>query len=127
MISVEDLTCLNLPAKYLGYLTVFLQNISAINSVEKIILFGSCAREEAVSDKSDIDLLVLGDKINSDDELSILFDCPPQYGEENYIPSDIIIGTLETFEKYKNENGMVQKQISREGIDLSGYLTRETY
>ncbi len=49
---------LNLSYAHKGFLKHFLANVSKIEDVYKVILFGSCARGQ-MNEKSDIDLLVL--------------------------------------------------------------------
>lgn len=113
---------LSIPNKYQGFLRYFLANISNVKSVSKVILFGSCARGQ-VNKKSDIDLFVLTkDEIAPVEEFYIMDDCPPAYDNEYYIPADIIVKSEDNYNLYKDQFGMVQKQVEREGIDLSGLL-----
>jgi len=68
-------------------------------------------------------LFVITEKdIPIDDELYIMSDCPPAYDEEFYIPADIIVSSAEKYDRFKDEFGMVQKAVEREGVDLSGLL-----
>ena len=118
MQKVKSLDDLNLPAKFHSFLAIFLYNISDIKTVKEVILFGSCARGD-VKQTSDIDLLILGEKISEDDEDKIYIACPPAYGTPSYLPCDIIVSNRTTFEKYKDVPGMVHRWIEREGVNLS--------
>lgn len=122
MKDIASLEELNLPYSYKGFLIHFLTNISNVQSVLKVILFGSCARGQ-INDKSDIDLFVITEKeIELEEEFYIMSDCPPPYDNEYYIPSDIVVNSVDCYNQYKNTFGMVQKQVEREGVDLSGLL-----
>lgn len=119
MRQINSLEELNVPSNYQGFLHYFLTNISGVKSVSKVILFGSCARGQ-VKERSDIDLFVLTkDEIAPDEEFYIMDDCPPAYDNEYYIPADIIVKSEDNYNQYKDQFGMVQKQIEREGVDLS--------
>jgi DNA polymerase sigma len=113
---------LHLPNTYTGFIKHFLNKVSLINDVSRVILFGSCARGQ-IHDSSDIDLLVLTvDEIPLDKEFYIMNDCAPAFDDDNYVPSDIIVNSLRLFNENKNRFGMIQKQAEREGVDLSGLL-----
>jgi hypothetical protein len=118
---VNSLGELKLPLRQQMFLEHFLSNIVKIVSVEEVILFGSCARGNCHAD-SDIDVLIMGDNIGKEDELSIMFDCPPHYGHHAYLDADIVVGSRLIYEKYKNSHGMIQRQIEKEGVDLSGLI-----
>jgi predicted nucleotidyltransferase len=119
VVTVEEL---RLPYAYTGFLKHFLTKVSEVKDVSKVILFGSCVRGQ-IHDNSDIDLLVLTeDEIPLDKEFYIMNDCAPAFDNVNYIPSDIIVNSMQLFNKNKNIFGMVQKQAELEGIDLSGLL-----
>ena len=123
MKRLNSLEELKIPDTYKAFILHFLFNVSNINSVERVILFGSCAREEVNEQRSDIDLLVItDDNVSLDEEFYIMSDCAPAYGNEHYIPSDIIINSVHHYNQFKNRFGMIQKQIEREGIDISELL-----
>ena len=123
MKKLNSLEELKIPYAYKAFIRHFLSNVININSVERIILFGSCAREDVDVQKSDIDLLVItDDEVSLDEEFYIMSDCAPAYDNEHYIPSDIIVNSVRHYNNFKNKFGMVQKQIEREGIDISGLL-----
>ena len=123
MKSLNSLEELKIPYTYKAFIRHFLSNVTNINSVERVILFGSCAREEVNEQKSDIDLLVITeDNVSLDEEFYIMSDCTPAYGNEYYIPSDIIVNSIHHYNQFKNRFGMIQKQIEHEGIDISELL-----
>lgn len=120
---INTLADLNIPISYKSFIQYFLNKISTADYIERVVLFGSCAREEVNEQKSDIDLLVITkDEIPLEDEFFIMNDCAPSYGNEHYIPSDIIINSIHHYNKFKNEFGLLQKQIEHEGIDISELL-----
>ena len=123
MKRLNSLEELKIPYTYKAFIRYFLSNVTNISSVERVIIFGSCAREEVDEQKSDIDLLILtDDNISLDEEFYIMSGCAPAYGNEHYIPSDIIINSVRHYNRFKNRFGMVQQQIELEGIDLTELL-----
>ena len=119
---ISSLEQLDVPYYYRGFLSHFLSNVSKIEEVSRVILFGSCARGQ-VGERSDIDLLVITDKeIPLDVEFYIMNDCPPAYNDEFYVPADIIVDPTNNYDRLKNSFGMVQKAVEREGVDLSELL-----
>jgi len=113
---------LKLPEKQQGFLRVFLSNLSELPNVERVILFGSCAKG-AINASSDVDLFIVT-KVEPtiDDEVYIMAECPPDYESEYYLESDIIIKPIDQYEKYKDVMGMVQKYVELDGVDLTGLL-----
>ena len=123
MQKISSLDELNLPSNYKGFILYFLSNITKLNNIERVILFGSCAREEVNEHKSDIDLFVITENnIDLDEEFHIMSDCTPAYDSKYYIPSDIIVNSVNHYNHFKDKFGMVQKQVEREGVDISGVL-----
>ena len=119
---ISSLEQLDIPYYYRDFLSHFLSNVSKIEEVSRVILFGSCARGQ-VGERSDIDLFVITKKeISLDTEFYIMNDCPPAYNDEFYVPADIIIDPENNYHRFKNSLGMVQKAVEREGIDLSELL-----
>ncbi|MCK7521059.1 MAG: nucleotidyltransferase domain-containing protein [Ignavibacteriales bacterium] len=81
---------------------------------EKIILFGSQARNQA-GESSDYDILVI--KSGIDDNLTIEQKIYRKlYDEDVEAEVDIIVVTPEILEKYKNSIGSVFKPALKEGI-----------
>jgi len=72
MKSINSLEELNLPKKFINYLKEYLNNIANISSIERIILFGSCARGN-VRDDSDIDLMIIGDGVTGQCKLQLVY------------------------------------------------------
>ena len=121
MRKIKSFDELNIPKDYKMYLAEYLNNLSDISFISRVILFGSCAREE-VGDYSDIDIIVTADrKITDEDEFVIACQCRPPYSAMS-IPMDIIIQDEDTFAKLETVFGMIQKQAINEGVDLSGFL-----
>jgi predicted nucleotidyltransferase len=119
MKSISSLDQLDVPEKYKKFLAHFLANLAKVESVNRVILFGSCARGQ-VRDRSDIDLMVVTDKeLPLDDEFHIMFDCPPNFDDELYIESDVLVKSTERYDKYKTSYGAIQRVVEREGVDLS--------
>lgn len=111
MKKITSLDELNIPEQYKGFLSHFLSHASKVDHVSKVILFGSCAREQ-VQNRSDIDLLVITDNdISLDDEFHIMYDCVPSGDNEFYVPSDVIVDPIGNYERFKNTFGMLQRAV----------------
>lgn len=122
MQKVAHFSDLNLTEKQQGFLRIFLTNLSSANVVERVVLFGSCAKGN-FHENSDVDLFVITKREPTiDEEIYIMAECPPDYENRYYLQSDIIIKPSELYETYKNESGMVQKYVEMEGVDLTGLL-----
>jgi len=120
--KITSLSQLDIPVHHKGFLTHFLSNVSKVDYVSRVILFGSCARGQ-VRERSDIDLLVITDnEISLDDEFHIMNDCAPNGDDEFYLPADIIVDPIGNYERFKNTFGMLQRAAEREGVDLSELL-----
>ena len=117
----NSLNEVKLPEKHLKFLRVFLNGLSKLESVERVILFGSCARESA-HNKSDIDLMIIGDNITDNDENTIYFECMPDVFSGYYVETDILLSTNDRYDQLKYEPGYVQRQIERFGVDLTKCL-----
>ena len=80
-------------------------------SPEKIILFGSHARDEA-SEDSDVDLLVLFHQVDDPrGRAAELYTALLGFG----LPKDIVVSTTARFERYKNVVNTVYWPAAREG------------
>jgi hypothetical protein len=120
--KITSLDQLDISAQHKGFLTCFLSNVSKMDYVLKVILFGSCARGQ-VQERSDIDLMVITDNdISLDDEFHVMYDCVPSGDDEFYIPSDVIVDPVGNYERFKDAFGMLQRAVEREGVDLSELL-----
>ena len=123
MRKIKSLDELNIPYSYKMFIRLFLANLSNLDGVVRVILFGSSARGEVDEQKSDLDLFVITENdLSPDEEYHIMSDCAPSYDSDHYIPSDIIVNSLQHYNQFKDRFGMVQKQIEREGVDLSELL-----
>lgn len=121
MRTIESLYTLNIPNEYREYISKYIQNISDIPYISRIFLFGSCAKE-VVSAHSDIDFFITTNReISEDEEMLITMYSLPEYSAET-IPTDIIVQSENSFCNYINSIGMVQRQVNKEGVDLSGLL-----
>jgi len=112
-----------MPQRHRDFLEQFLKNVSGIScrkKIERLILFGSCARGNA-TELSDIDLAALGESID-DETLWELYDCVPEYVPGSYVENDILTLTNKQYIDNLNSFGMVQKYIEKDGVDLSGLL-----
>ena len=121
MQKINSLDDLNLPCKYINFLQKYLNNLSEIPTIEHIILFGSCARGH-VHEHSDIDLMIIGDKITDDDETGIFYNCVPDLDINDYVSTDVLVCTHDRYDTHKNEVGYVQRHIELFGIDLTNCL-----
>jgi len=125
MRSVDSLEAINIPPKYKSHLNNYMRNISALPFVNRVILFGGCARED-VKKYSDIDLFITTNRsITEDEETYITYYCMPEYSKDT-VPTDIIVQTEKDFNKYVGDRGMVQSQVFNEGVDISGLLRERT-
>ena len=122
MRKITSLDQLDISVHHKGFLTYFLSNLSQVDYVTRVILFGSCARGQ-VGERSDIDLLVItNNDISLDDEFHIMYDCVPGGDDEFYVPSDVIVDPIRNYDRFKGTFGMLQRAVEREGVDLSELL-----
>jgi len=122
---IQDITDLNIPHNYQTYISEYLQNLTNITFISRVILFGSCAKEE-VKERSDIDIFITATRdLTDEEETRLTYHCRPEYSEKT-IPMDVIVQPENKFAKYINAFGMVQKQVNRYGVDLSGLLHKRT-
>jgi len=126
MRKIQSIKDLNIPAKYQTYILEYLQNISDIPFVSRVILFGSCARE-TVSRFSDIDIFITVNRpVTEEEEFLLMADRLPKYIPDTSVSTDIIVQPESVFNKYMGTFGMVQKQVNNYGVDLSGLLLQRT-
>ena len=125
MRKIESLDAIDIPIAYKLYISNYLKNISAIPFIHRVMLFGSCARGK-VRECSDIDLFITTRReITEDEEMLLTYHCIPDYSHET-VPTDIIVQTEREFVNYAGNVGMIQRQIVKEGVDLSGLLHQRT-
>ena len=115
--SIEEL---ELPKSHEIYLAHLLEYFSFHPKIEKVLLFGSCAKGDATQ-KSDIDLFILGSEITDDDEWDIAWNCP-LWDDIEYVAYDLLSGTHDSYERMSKVPGMVQYAIELRGVDISGLL-----
>ncbi|MCL2015049.1 MAG: nucleotidyltransferase domain-containing protein [Defluviitaleaceae bacterium] len=123
MRTIQSMEELNIPQRYRDYLAEYLANIAAANLpfISRVILFGSCARG-TTRKSSDIDIFVTTNREVTDNEEAILgWHCLPPYTSED-VETDILVQSEEKFNTYIDSFGMVQKQVHKHGVDLSGFL-----
>jgi hypothetical protein len=102
------------------YLERLLGYFRSYPKIEKVFLFGSCAKGQATQN-SDIDLFLLGSDITDDDEWNIAWNCP-KWGDIDYVPCDLLSGTFDAYDKMSKVPGMVQYSIELRGVDISELL-----
>ena len=118
---IQSLGALNIPMDYQAYIEKYIQNVSKIPFISKVILFGSCARE-MITEHSDIDIFIITNReISEDEEMLVTFNCLPEYSIDT-IPIDILVQSERAFADYMNSYGMVQQQVNKYGVDISGLL-----
>ena len=95
MKTIYDLSELSLPPNHINTLRILLGNIKRSDlDLKKIILFGSCAREEAIA-TSDLDIIVVG-PADDDNKLHFAFmDCEPDPYDN--VPIESLYYTAESF------------------------------
>ena len=123
MKTITSLDELVIPVKHRLFLEFFLNNAREMKNkdkIERLILFGSCAKGEA-GEKSDIDIAAIGPAID-DETLGELYYCAPEPNSGCYIDNDILAMTNTLYERFKSSYGMVQKYIEQDGVDISGLL-----
>ena len=120
MRTVNSMEELNLSERHELCLVQLLEYFGNFPKIERILLFGSCARGEATQ-KSDIDLFLLGSDLTDEDEWEIAWNCPKPEGK-NYISCDLISGTHDDFERMSKVPGMIQYAIALRGVDISELL-----
>jgi hypothetical protein len=96
-----------------------LEHFGAHPKIENVFLFGSCAKGVATQ-KSDLDLFLLGSEITDEDEFDIVWNCPQP--KDEYVSCDILSSTHEAYLKMSKIPGMVQHSIELRGIDISELL-----
>ena len=121
MRTIDSLDSLNIPNDYKRYITHYLSNLKEnklFPYINKIILFGSCAKE-TVKDSSDIDIfLITNIELKEEDELSLLFDPIPYKVDSIYIPMDTLLQSQEKYNLCKKNPHMVQKFVEKDGVLL---------
>lgn len=119
MKKIKSINELNIPEKHKKFINTYLNNISKFDCIDKVLLFGSLAREVA-TENSDVDLFIITKtEIPEDLEFNIIFDNVPN---SEYIKNDILLKSKKEYDKYKNSTGMVQKAVELEGVDITGLL-----
>lgn len=120
MRSINSLDELKMPFNHKLYLERLLEYFKSYPKIEKVLLFGSCAKGVATP-KSDIDIFILGSDITDEDEWIIAWNCPKWDGVD-YVSCDILSGTHDSYEKMSKIPGMVQCAVELMGVDISGLL-----
>ena len=120
MRTVNTLEELKMPDSHKMYLEHLIEYFRIYPKIEKVLLFGSCAKGVA-TEKSDIDLLILGADLTDDDDWEIAWNCPTYEGKEN-VSCDILSDTHDHYERMSKVPGMFQCAVEMRGIDLSELL-----
>ena len=129
MRTISSIEELNIPLKHQEHILKFIDNVADvpfINIISRVILFGSCAREE-VTPYSDIDIFITTTRdMDLQDEFFLMDDCLPPYVVGEYVSTDILVQPESIFNAHINSFGTVQKQVNKYGVDLSGLLRKRT-
>ena len=86
-------------------------------SVYKIVLFGSRARGES-TEYSDMDVLVVLDKINTESDMDYVSECAWESGFEHGIVIVPIVYTREKWENSPERSSLLALAIGREGVPI---------
>jgi len=86
-------------------------------SVYKIVLFGSRARGES-TEYSDMDVLVVLDKIDSESDMDYVSECAWESGFEHGIVIVPIVYTREKWENSPERSSLLALAIEREGVPI---------
>lgn len=125
MRAVQTVGDLELPYDYRECISEYIQNLSRIPFISRVILFGSCA-EGTVKRFSDIDIFIIANReITKDEEVLVMAYCYPEHAVGK-IPMDIIVQPESVYSKHVETLGMVQQQVNEYGVDLSGLLRQRT-
>ena len=117
---IRTLEELKMPKSHRIFLEHLLEYFKSYPVIERVILFGSCAKGDA-KQKSDIDLLLLGSGMTDEDEWDIAWNCPKWSGIE-YVPYDLLSDTFDSYKEMSKIPGMVQHSIELRGVDISELL-----
>jgi len=120
MRTVNTIKELKLPRLHEIYLERLLEYLGSYPKIERVLLFGSCAKGQATRN-SDIDLFLLGAGMTDEDEWNIVWNCP-KWSDLDYIPCDLLSGTFEKYEEMSKVPGMIQHSIELRGVDISELL-----
>lgn len=112
---------LNLPDKYLKFLTMLNLALQNDMRIEKVVLFGSCSKG-SFHEGSDIDLAVITKENLSKEEEVSFYDYLLDIEPEDYVSCDLLVMSKKQFEEYKSKDGYVQKYIFRDGVELNGSI-----
>jgi len=118
--TVDSLEKLEMPMTHKVYLQHLLGYFGSYPKIERVLLFGSCALGKATN-KSDIDLFVLGSEMTDEVEWEIVWNCP-KWNDVDYVPYDLLSGTHSSFDEMSKIPGMVQYAINLRGVDISELL-----
>ena len=112
---------LNMPEKHSRFIRNYYENIVNESYVDKIILFGSCAKGN-VTIESDIDILIVTKTDLADDSEEIyflLYKSTESIPLTDYVCCDIITTSIDNFHK---KTTPLIRAILREGVELHGIL-----
>ena len=110
---------LNLPEKHARFIRFYLENILKESYVDKVILFGSCAKGNASFD-SDIDLFIVtttGLSDDSDEIYNLMYKSTETMPLSDYVSCDILIASAEDVQ---HKSTPLIRTILREGVELHG-------
>ena len=117
--QVRSLHEIRLPEKHSRFMRTYLDSIANERYVDKVILFGSCARGNANSE-SDIDLFIVTTTVLADDSeelYHLLYKSTEHIPLSDYVGCDILTASIDDF---KQQTTPLIRAILREGIELHG-------
>ena len=112
---------LELPEKHNNFIRMCVDKISVLSYVDRIILFGSCAKGLA-DENSDIDLFIVTKSSLADDSeemYRLYYQSTEDIPLSDYICCDILTASKNDFEQ---ETTPLIRSVRREGIELNGLL-----
>ena len=112
---------LKLPEKHIRFIQNYFKNVAKESYVDRIILFGSCAKGNA-NTTSDIDLFVITKTVLEDDSEEIyylLYKSTENIPLSEYVCCDILTATADDIQQCATP---LIRAILREGVELHGVL-----
>ena len=117
----NSLSELNLPEKHSNFIRACYGKIVQLDAVERVILFGSCAKGQA-DEQSDIDLFVVtktGLPDGSEEMYQLYYQSTADIPLSDYVSYDILTASRMDFDQ---EATPLIRNVQREGVELSGLL-----
>ena len=123
MRAVSNIDKLGLDLKRKHALLYFLEKATKLDKIENVYLFGSCATGNW-NEKSDIDLIIIGEAFDDNDDEFVQEKCCPNYFSNIYVGFDVIYNPKWFFEENKQRVGSLQYRCYQYGVDLTNILEK---